>query len=493
MKARLALTGAAAAVAACELPGRHVTDPPPPSSTVVQVVTIPDTAILDPYQERQFLAFGRTQAGDSVGVEVRWSVSGGTITAAGVYTADTVVGDYQVTAAALSSSATGSSQVKNRGPLAQVILNPATTSLVVGGSQLFATYGRRRNGDSVAVTVNYSATGGTVSAAGVYTAGPGTGLHRVIATQAGGTLADTAAITITNLPVASVTVSPAAASVTVGQTVQLAATPKDASGNPLSGRVVTWATSNAAVATVSGSGLVTGGAAGTATITASSEGKNGTAAITVTVVPVATVTVSPAAASVPVGQTVQLAATPKDASGNPLSGRVVTWATSNAAVATVNGSGLVTGGAAGTATITASSEGKNGTAAITVTTTVTNPGTVTTLAVVGVTDSSVTLSFTEVSDGAGQPASYDVRYAVGTISWGAAPSVSRGSCATPLGGSAIGVNRTCTVLGLAAATGYQFQLVAFRGTLNVNAVYGALSNVASATTVASSAPVASVT
>src|SRR6266581_488368 len=58
--------------------------------------------------------------------------------------------------------------------------------------------------------------------------------------------------------VVTVTVSPAAPSVTLGATVQLAATPQDVSGTPLSGRVVTWATSSAAVATVSGSGLVTG-------------------------------------------------------------------------------------------------------------------------------------------------------------------------------------------------------------------------------------------
>src|SRR4029077_14739203 len=80
----------------------------------------------------------------------------------------------------------------------------------------------------------------------------------------------------------SVTVSPASPSVPVGQTVQLTATPKDGSGNPLSGRTVTWATSNAALATVSASGLVTGVAAGTATITATSEGKSGKATVSVT-------------------------------------------------------------------------------------------------------------------------------------------------------------------------------------------------------------------
>src|SRR3989442_9367917 len=71
---------------------------------------------------------------------------------------------------------------------------------------------------------------------------------------------------------------------------------------------------------------------------------------------VVTVSVDPAAPSITAGQTVQLTATPRDGSGNALTGRVVTWATDNAGVATVNGSGLVTGMAAGPATITATSE-----------------------------------------------------------------------------------------------------------------------------------------
>jgi acid phosphatase len=81
--------------------------------------------------------------------------------------------------------------------------------------------------------------------------------------------------------VASVTVSPPSASVQVGQTAQLTATPKQASGAPLGGRVVTWSTSDSTVARVSATGLVTGRAAGSATVTATSEGKTGTSAITV--------------------------------------------------------------------------------------------------------------------------------------------------------------------------------------------------------------------
>src|SRR5439155_23718573 len=79
--------------------------------------------------------------------------------------------------------------------------------------------------------------------------------------------------------VASVTVTPAPARVGLGQTVQLTATLKDANGNVLTGRVVTWASDNPAVATVSSTGLVTGVAQGQATITATSETKSGTAAV----------------------------------------------------------------------------------------------------------------------------------------------------------------------------------------------------------------------
>ncbi len=125
---------------------------------------------------------------------------------------------------------------------------------------------------------------------------------------------------------------------------------------------------------------------------------------------------------------------------------------------------------------------------------VTDPGTVTDLAVAGATDSAVTLSFTEVNDGTGQPATYDVRFALAPLVWGSAAAVGRGRCQVPMAGTVIGSRRTCTVQGLAAATAYQFELVAFRGTLDVDAVFGGLSNIASGTTSPKpAAPVASVT
>src|SRR5207245_6001240 len=70
-------------------------------------------------------------------------------------------------------------------------------------------------------------------------------------------------------------------------------------------------------------GLVSGAAVGSATITATSEGQSASATITVANLPVASVLVSPTAPNAYVGGSVQLTATPKDANGNPLSGREI--------------------------------------------------------------------------------------------------------------------------------------------------------------------------
>jgi uncharacterized protein YjdB len=259
--------------------------------------------------------------------------------------------------------------------VAQLVVFPKVVTLQENQVQDFLAVGLTATGDTADISVTWSATVGTVDTStsgkrhyGHYHNG-GCGPSKLVARSHPGDFTDTATITVAcpPAPVASVSVTPAAASVLTGQTVQLAATPKDANGNPLGGRVVTWSSDNTTIATVSASGLVTANAVGSATITATSEGQSGASAITVSTVPVASVAVSPATASLSVGQTALLTATSKDANGNPLTGRAVTWSTDNGSVATVSGTGLVTAAGAGSATITATSEGKSGTASVTVT------------------------------------------------------------------------------------------------------------------------------
>jgi hypothetical protein len=122
------------------------------------------------------------------------------------------------------------------------------------------------------------------------------------------------------------------------------------------------------VATVSATGVITTVAVGTSTITATSEGQSGGALLTVTPVPVNTVTVTLAASSIPLGTVGdQATAVLKDASGNVLQGRIVTWQSSSTTVATVSATGVITTVAVGTSAITATSEGIVGTASVTVT------------------------------------------------------------------------------------------------------------------------------
>jgi len=82
-------------------------------------------------------------------------------------------------------------------------------------------------------------------------------------------------------PVASVAVSPESSTVAEGQMEWLTPILTDSIGNPVNGATVTWATSDASVATVDTSGLVTGVVPGIDTITATSEGKSGSAVVTV--------------------------------------------------------------------------------------------------------------------------------------------------------------------------------------------------------------------
>ena len=170
----------------------------------------------------------------------------------------------------------------------------------------------------------------------------------------------------TPVAVASVALTPPSNALVVAQTVQLSAAAKDASGNVLTGRAISWSSSSTAIATVTTAGLVTAVSPGSATIFATSESKSGSATITVTAVPVNAVTVTPPTSTLLVGATVQLTAATTDVDGHTLTGRTIAWASTTPTVATTSTTGLVTAVAVGTTNITATSEGKADTTQITV-------------------------------------------------------------------------------------------------------------------------------
>lgn len=112
------------------------------------------------------------------------------------------------------------------------------------------------------------------------------------------------------------------------------------------------------------------------------------------------------------------------------------------------------------------------------------PGAITTLQVVAVTDTSLVLTWTEVTSGNATIARYAVRLSPAPLTWAASADVLTGSCAAPIVGAtaAGGRLRSCVVGGLQPNLSYAVQAIAYTGVLNSTAVFGALSNVATATT-----------
>lgn len=153
----------------------------------------------------------------------------------------------------------------------------------------------------------------------------------------------------------TVTVSPAVATVTVGQARQFSAIGRDTAG-AISSSTFTWVSSDTAVATIGTNGLATGVAEGSVSIIATAD--NGIAdTATLTVVPqvVATITVAiNTPRQVPVGFVKPAFPTVKDAGGvtiNPAPS--LTWASSDSTIAAVDSLGYIMGRATGSVTITA--------------------------------------------------------------------------------------------------------------------------------------------
>ena len=163
---------------------------------------------------------------------------------------------------------------------------------------------------------------------------------------------------------AGLAVNPANDTILVGQTITL--TVSGVAG----GKRAVWTSSDTSVARVASTGnttaAVTGGAPGSATITAAAGGKIGNASVRVVPVPVRSVAVAPDSITVQLGDSVQFTATPRDSTGGPLAGRAVVWSTPDTTIATVSPTGMAHAHAHGLARIRATVEGVVGQASMTV-------------------------------------------------------------------------------------------------------------------------------
>ncbi|VEG94961.1 Bacterial Ig-like domain (group 2) [Aeromonas encheleia] len=253
-----------------------------------------------------------------------------------------------------------------------ITVPPMTLSAGLTGQ--LAANGSYSDGSSVNVTTSVSWTSSDPAVATVDASGLVTGVAPGTATITG-TLdgqSATLSVTVTNatLNVGGLTITVPPLTLAVGLTGQLAASGTYSDGTSADVTAnVQWDTSDPAIATVSLTGLVTAVAPGTATITGILDGQSATLSVTVTNATInaggLTITVPPM--TLAAGQTGQLAANGNYSDGSSVDVTAsVTWVSSDPAVATVDASGLVTGVAPGTATITGTLGGQSATLLVTV-------------------------------------------------------------------------------------------------------------------------------
>ncbi|WP_404837165.1 beta strand repeat-containing protein [Aeromonas media] len=170
-------------------------------------------------------------------------------------------------------------------------------------------------------------------------------------------------VTVTDATLTAIQVTPPNVSLIKGQTQQLTATAtySDNTTADVTGHV-TWLSDDAATATITATGLLTGVEQGSAEVTASLDGVTGNAVqVTVTDAILTAIQITPPSVSVGKGQTQQLTATATysdNTTANVTNG--VAWLSDDAATATITATGLLTGVEQGIAEVTASLDGITG-------------------------------------------------------------------------------------------------------------------------------------
>jgi hypothetical protein len=270
---------------------------PSGGQATVSIAIAPTSATLSAGGMQQFQA---TVTG-ATNTAVQWQVNGvsggtsatGTISTSGLYTAPATTVTIQVMVTAVSNADTtktaSAAVTVNPSPMVTVTISPTTATLAVDGTQQFTATVTGENNNGVTWSVDGvnggNGTVGTVSSSGLYTAPSTTGTYTVTATSvADRSKSASATVTVVALAITSISVTPNPASFPANggqQFTAMAMYNNGTNGNITS--TATWTSSNPSAATIDSSGLASGVAPGTTTITAAVGTVNGSASATVTI------------------------------------------------------------------------------------------------------------------------------------------------------------------------------------------------------------------
>ncbi len=288
-------------------------------------------------------------------------------------------------AACGGSTSTGGTGTAGSGiVLSSILVTPNATSVSVSAQVSFKATGKYSDGSSKDLTssaqwASSDSTTAAVSAAGIAT-GMAAGTTTISAQSKG--ITGSATLTVggsggsgggggggnAGANLTAIAVTPANPSVPVNTVQQLTATGSytDGSSADLTS-LVTWTSSAISKANVDASGVVTGIAAGSASITATLNSVSGSTTVTVAAPSITAISVSPDGLTLPLNVTQQFVATASYSDGSSqdlVTG--VTWSSSATSVATIDNNGMASLLTAGTVTITATVGSLTDTATITV-------------------------------------------------------------------------------------------------------------------------------
>ncbi len=317
---------------------------------------------------------------------------------------------YGNTNGVYSTSATGSLSVIN-----SILSNHSSYGLYRGSGAVAITnsYNLLFSSSTVSTTVGSSSL--TVDPQFVAAASADFHLQSTSPARMAGTSAsDLGAFPFAPGTVDRVVVTPLSATVTAGATFTFTATAYDASNNPVPTATFTWSALGTAGA-VNSSGVLTASCTpGTLSnaVTATSNGRSGSANLTITTAPIASLVVSPANATVRSQQSQQFSVMALDVCGNPVASPAVTWvATGSAGI--IDTTGQYTAGCTRGAfpmSIVATAGSVTGRASVTV-----DPGVLSNVSL-SPTSASLAINATRqftgsASDGCGNPLTSTITYA----------------------------------------------------------------------------------
>lgn len=124
------------------------------------------------------MAVGHTAAGDSLAPVVTWSATGGAVDANGQFAAGLATGDYQVMARSVKGLIAHTA-VHVDPNIVEILVTPPTVSVTAGHTQQFSAKGVTIANDTIAVSVIWHASGGTITSTGLFTAGSTGGSYGV--------------------------------------------------------------------------------------------------------------------------------------------------------------------------------------------------------------------------------------------------------------------------------------------------------------------------